>query len=461
MTGLEVGRVEAGLYLKKDEFDRGLNEAEGSLQRVAGKIDSAAEKMGAAGQKLTMGVTLPIVGLAAGVVKLSGDFEQSMANVASVTGGGSDAMERLSRVARDAGASTVFSASEAADAMYYMASAGWDADKITAGLADTLKLAAAGGKDLAFTSDLMTATISQFGLEASDAGRVANVFAAATAGSQANLDKLAYSMRYVGPLAQSLGWSIEETTGTLMGLYNAGYKGEQAGTVLRGALNSLLNPSKDVTDALAGIGLSIEDVNPATHSFADILRVLEAAGIDTATAMKIFGSEAGPGVMSLLQQGGDAIDGYTASITGTSKATEMMETQTNTLWGAMKQLRSAGEELALVFGDVLIPPLTSFVKDTVTPFVRRLGEMDQGMVKLIVTIAAAAAVVGPLLIAFSMMLPALGLLISPIGLVAAGLAALFLGPKLVSDWRSSFDKLPQIVQTAFRKAVSVASSTWA
>ena len=428
---MEVGRVEAGLYLSDKGFDSGLATAGSKLDTFGSKIDSVAQKAGEIGQSLTMGLTLPIAGAAAGVLKLAGDFEQSMANVASVTGGGVEAQKALSAAAREAGATTVFSASQAADAMYYMASAGWKDQQIVAGLNDTLKLAAAGGKDLAFTSDLMTATISQFGLGAEDAGRVANVFAAATSNSQANLDKLAYSMRYVGPIANSLGWSLEETTGGLMGLYNAGFKGEQAGTVLRGALSALLKPSDAAAETLKQLGLSIEDVNPATHSLAEIIGVLESKNLSAAQAVAIFGQEAGPGMLALLGQGQDALEGYTASITGTSKATEMMETQTNTLWGALKQLRSAGEELALVFGDVLIPPLTSLVKDTITPFVRKLGEMDSGTVKLIATIAGLAAVVGPALILFSQMIPALalivgavGALVSPLGLVAAAFAAL-------------------------------------
>ncbi|MDD5049290.1 MAG: phage tail tape measure protein, partial [Methanoregulaceae archaeon] len=428
---MEVGRVEAGLYLSDKGFDSGLATAGSKLDTFGSKIDSVAQKAGQIGQTLTMGLTLPIAGAAAGVVKLAGDFQQSMANVASVTGGGVEAQKALSAAAREAGATTVFSASQAADAMYFMASAGWKDQQIVAGLNDTLKLAAAGGKDLAFTSDLMTATISQFGLEAGDAGRVANVFAAATSNSQANLDKLAYSMRYVGPVADSLGWSLEESTGALMGLYNAGFKGEQAGTVLRGALSALLKPSDAAAETLKKLGLSIEDVNPATHSLAEIVGVLESKNLSAADAVAIFGQEAGPGMLALLGQGQAAIEGYTASITGTSKATEMMETQTNTLWGALKQLRSAGEELALVFGDVLIPPLTSLVKDTITPFVRKLGEMDSGTVKLIATIAGLAAVVGPALILFSHMIPALalivgavGALVSPLGLVAAAFAAL-------------------------------------
>ncbi len=151
-----------------------------------------------------------------------------MANAASVSGATAEEFERMKEVAREMGKSTVFSASEAADAMYYMASAGYKAEQMGEALKPILDLAAATQSDVAFSTDTVIATLNQFGLGAQDAGRVTNVFAAAIGNSQATLDKLSYSMRYVGPVANSLGYSIEQTTAALGLLYNAGFQGEQA-----------------------------------------------------------------------------------------------------------------------------------------------------------------------------------------------------------------------------------------
>ena len=186
---------------------------------------------------------MPLVALGASIVKTSASFEQSMANAASVAGATGDEFERMIDIAREMGAKTIFSASEAADALYYMASAGYKVDQMAASIEATLNLASATQYDLAATTDIVIASLNQFSLEASSAERVTNVFAAAIGNSMATMDKLGNSMGYVGPVANSLGYQIEETVAALSILYNAGYDGSTAGTTLRQALVSLMNPT--------------------------------------------------------------------------------------------------------------------------------------------------------------------------------------------------------------------------
>ena len=159
------------------------------------------------------------------------------------------------------------------------------------------------------------------------------------------------------PVAGSLGWQIEETTAVLMGLFDAGLRGEQAGTTLRQAMMDLANPVGAAKDVLAELGLSVNDVNPQLNSMADIMDALHDAGIDTAQTLRLFGSRAGSGMSALLQLGSDAIRTYTNEITGTSDATEMAERQVDTFSGSMKLMISAWEELSISMSENFAPAI--------------------------------------------------------------------------------------------------------
>ena len=332
-------------------LSKGLQNAQKSLQKVSQSFTKI-------GGTLTATITGPLVALGTSIVKTSAQFEQSMANAASVAGATGEELQRMTDIAREMGSKTVFSASDAADALYYMASAGYKVDQMAASIEATLNLASATQYDLAATTDIVIATLNQFGLEASSAERVTNVFASAIGNSMASMDKLSNSMGYVGPVANSLGYEIEEVVGALSVLYNAGYDGSTAGTSLRQAFVALMNPTAATLGVLEELGIAFEQVNPATNDFADIVDVLGNAGLSTAQAMEIFGARGGPGMLALLSKGGDAIRDMTASITGTNKANEMAAIQLNTLTGQWKILKSEMEEIAISFGDVLIPMTT-------------------------------------------------------------------------------------------------------
>ena len=289
------------------------------------------------------------------------DFEQSMANVASVSKASAEDFERLKAAAEEAGAATRFSASEAADALYYLASAGFTATQSVDALNGVLMLAGATQSDLASTSETVASTISQFGLEAEDAGRVANVFTAAITNSQATMDKLATSMRYVGPVAAAFGYSLESVTGLLQILYNNGYDASQAGTALRSTFADLSNSASPAIAKLNELGVSFESVNPATNSFTDILGALAEAGLTTADVMAVFGDRAGPAMITLLGAGTDAINQYTEAVTGTNAAAVAYARQNDSLLGKVDELTSAAEGLAITFGEQLGP----FLRDVV------------------------------------------------------------------------------------------------
>jgi TP901 family phage tail tape measure protein len=404
-------------------------------------------------------------------LQTSAQFEQSMANAASVAGATGEELKNMTALAREMGKTTVFSASQAADAMYYMASAGYKAEQMAQAIQPILNLAAATQSDLAFTTDTVIASLNQFQLDSSEAGRASNVFASAIGNSQATLEKLSYSMSYVGPVANSLGWSIEEATGALSVLYNAGFDGSMAGTSLRQSLVALMNPSSSAKKIFEQLGIELSKLDPTTNRFSDIVDTLAQSGITTAQAMEVFGARAGPGMMALLAQGGDAIASMTDRITGTNAATEMAEKQINTMQGSAKLMKSMMEETAISIGDVLIPILRKLMENYLMPLTASFQGLSSASKETVVKIAMIAAAIGPLFLVLakvvkmgSMMMKVVAMLTGPVGLiilaVAALTAALVYLYKTNEGFRKKVLKIWQRIKAGLLNAMNAVKVWW-
>jgi TP901 family phage tail tape measure protein len=418
-----------------------------------------------------MKVTMPLVLLAKQALQTSAEFEQSMANAASVSGATGEELEKMTALAREMGKTTVFSASDAADAMYYMASAGYKVEEMANAIEPILNLASATQNDLAFTTDTVIATLNQFQLESSEAERVSNVFASAIGYSQATLEKLGNSMSYVGPVANSLGWSLEETTGALSVLYNAGYDGSMAGTSLRQSLVALMNPSTSAKKIFKELCIELTKLDPTTNKFSDIVNTLAQSGITTAQAMEVFGDRAGPGMMALLAQGGDAIAAMTESITGTNSATEMAAKQVDTMQGSAKLMKSMMEEIAISIGDVLIPILRKLMEQYLMPLMERFQGLSSVSKETVVKIAMIAAAVGPLFLVLgkvvkigSTIMKVAGMLTGPVGLIIIAVialtAALVYLYKTNEDFRNKVLKLWDKIKIGIVKALEQMRQWW-
>jgi len=413
-----AGAIVSKLVLDKTDWDK-------KVKAVEGQVPKLGAKFGKAGQSLTRGITLPLAAAGAAAVKVGAQFEQSIVNALSVTGDSSEKTKaRMESLARTMGKDTVFSASQAADAMYFMASAGWKVDDMEKALNSTLNLAAATQSDLAYTTDTVVASLSQFQLGSEGAARVSNVFAAAISGSQATMTKLGTSMTYVGPIANSLGISIEQTTASLMGMYNAGFDASQAGTALRMAFAKLVKPTKETAAGLGSLGLTFDDVNPKTKSMADIVDLLGKRGADTEAIIKIFGVRAGPAMAALLAQGGDALRQYEADVTGTNRASEMATQQVDTFQGSIKLMKSALEEGAIAVSKTLAPILRQLVDDVIKPAVQWFNNLSDSKKELIVKVGLAAAALGPLMAIMGRMMIALPRLVAGIKLVGVAIKGL-------------------------------------
>ena len=360
---------------------QGLTSSFGMAGNVAGSVATALGPVGIAG--LAAGAGVLAVGSALSTATgVATGFEKAISGVAAITGEAADTqfefegeMTTLADVARQAGATSVYSASQAADAMTQLASTGMNNQQIATALPATLNLAAAGNMDFARATEITASSLQQFSLNADQAGRVSNVYAAVAAKSATSIDDLGYAMTYVGPVAGALGISIEQTSAALGVLANAGFKGTLGGTALRGALSDLMNLTPQSTELLEKFGLTAADVDPKTHSLADIVDLFNSRGMGAAEMMKIFGERGGPGMLALLSQGGGAIRQMEKDITGTSYAEDMATTQTKNLWGAQKMMASAFEEAQISVGNLIIP-LQTVATQGFTAFV--LGATEAG-----------------------------------------------------------------------------------
>ena len=202
--------------------------------------------MSAAGGKLTMGVTTPIVALGAKAVKTAADFESSMSEVSAISGATGEDLQKLESLAKKMGETTRFSASEAAEALKYMAMAGWKTEDMLNGLEGIMNLSAASGENLGATSDIVTDALTAFGLSAADSGHFADLLAKASSNANTNVSMMGETFKYVAPVAGALGYSAEDVALAVGLMANSGIKASQAGTSLRASMTNLAKPTKEM-----------------------------------------------------------------------------------------------------------------------------------------------------------------------------------------------------------------------
>lgn len=246
------------------------------IKAVGEKMQALGGKMQAAGKAMTMYVTAPLVGLGTAAVKTTADFDSSMSKVSAISGATGEDFTALRDKAREMGAQTQFSASEAADAMSYMAMAGWKTEDMLGGVEGIMNLAAASGEDLATTSDIVTDALTAFGMSAKDSGHFADVLAAASSNANTNVSLLGESFKYVAPVAGALGYSAEDTSLALGLMANAGIKASSAGTSLRTLLTNMSKPTKEMQEAMNQLGVSLTDDEGNMRSFREVMDQLRS-----------------------------------------------------------------------------------------------------------------------------------------------------------------------------------------
>ena len=349
----DIGRATAGLMAidnltKKVETAMVRNMR--SIRRAVNGVVASFVKFGA-----IVGVISLIV--LAKAVSSFAKFEQAIVNASSVTGKLGEEFiivkDHLSDLAQTLGKTTVFSAREAAEAMYDLASAGVEVGRMTKeDMIPILDLAAATQSELKFATETLTSTIAQFGLSITDTERVSDVLTATITSTKATIEKMSIALAYVGPIAHGTGLSLEETSAALGMLYNAGLPASMAGTALRGALLRLMNPTAAARDTLKSLGLTIQDVDPTLHKFADIVKILGERQMTTAESAIIFGVRAASGMVALAGAA-DKLEILTEKLHNVQGLTrEIAEIQLSTLGGAFILLKSALEGLMISLGSM-------------------------------------------------------------------------------------------------------------
>ena len=325
---------------------------------------------------LALGGAMAVTGLGL-AAKEAISFELSMARVRGVTGSTKAEIVSLGNVLRQYAKTSTFTPTQLGQASYFLASAGMNPTQIKASMQGINALAESFNQELAPAAELVVATLAQYGFQASDAARVSNVFAAANGKSLATFEKLTDSMRYAGPIAGALNVRFEQTVAALALLYNAGLRGEQAGTMLRMMMLRLITPSADVSETLLKYGLTMRDVNPSVIGIAGSIGKLVQANLSAADATKLFGSETVAAYMSIRAQGGAAaLNSMEAALTGTNAAFAQQAIQADTVAHKWSFLKSSLGELALTFGMPLLEPMKKAL-DGASDFINKLTETKE------------------------------------------------------------------------------------
>lgn len=365
-----------GLILTlRDRASAGLDAVRGKLtalrdvsQDMMRRFDEGAKQLVAGIASMAAGVKM--FGLLGGLFGVSVDtaaeFEQAMARVGAVSGAVGEDFERLSKQARDLGRETQFSATQAAASQENLARAGFKTNEIINAMPGLLNMAAAEGMDLANAADIASSAIRGFGLDASEANRVADVLAKTSSASNTSIALLGESLKYVAPLAKGLGFSIEQTNAMLGVMANAGIKGSQAGTSLKSAFQRLSEEPKRVAKALDSLGVkaktSTGDLRPLPELMKDIAAKTQGMGKGDKIGIlsKIFGGVASSGMLAIMDAvaNGSLPELEKALYSCSGAAKEMAERMNATAKGAMLRLESASEGLKIVIGNHLLPVYT-------------------------------------------------------------------------------------------------------
>lgn len=380
----------------------------------------------------------------------AGDFEASMSNVEALSGASGDQLQALTDKAKEMGATTKFTAGESADALSYMALAGWDTQSMLQGISPVMELAAAANMDLASASDIVTDYLTAFGLTASDTTHFVDVMAYAMSHSNTNVEQLGEAYKACAATAKSMGYSVEETTAVLATMANAGVKGGEAGTALNAIMTRLATNTKGCADELEKYGVSIYDSQGNMNSLSDILTGLSAVwdNLTDQEQANLAKTIAGTNQYSKLQtimagcseqaaKGGQSFSDYASALENCSgTAGKMAGTMLDNLNGKMTLFESAADGLEIAVGEQLTPAMSDLyevgadVLSGMTEFVNDNPGVVKGITTTVAVLGAAAAGIAGVTAAVNLASAAAAaftavtrVALGPVALAVAGVAA--------------------------------------
>lgn len=416
------------------------NAALARIEEVGDKLQTAGDKISGAGEKL-LPVTAAVAGLGTAAVKTTADFDTSMSQVQATMGITKDAMselngesvntvEALRDLAKQMGSETAFSASECADAMNYLALAGYDTQEIYDTLPTVLNLAAAGGIDLASASDMVTDAMSALGMETREADTMVDQMSKTASTTNTSVAQLGEAILTIGATAKTVKGGTAELNTALGILANNGIKGAEGGTHLRNVILALQSPTDKAAACMESLGVEVYDSEGNMRSLNDILGDLNTSMDGMTSAEKqniissIFNKTDLAAVNSLLVNTGDSWDSLQQSITESGGAAQQMaDTQLDNLSGQITILKSALEGLAISFGEILMPKIRAAAKK-IQEFVDKLNGMNDEQKETVVKIAAVVAAIGPMLILFGKVTSTVGTAMKGFSGLTKGIAKL-------------------------------------
>lgn len=433
------------------------------ISEVGTKISNIGDSVSRLGQDITTKVTVPIVAGFTAAVKTTADFDEQMSKVKAISGATGEEFDALRAKAREMGAKTKFSATESGEAFEYMAMAGWKTEDMLDGIEGIMNLAAASGEDLGTVSDIVTDALTAFGMSAKDSGRFADILAAAATNANTNVSMMGESFKYVAPVAGSLGYSAEDVAVALGLMANSGIKADMAGTSLRNMFQRMAKPTKESQAAMDRLGLSLADDTGRMYSFREIMlqmresfteinmpleeynrqldemdaaladgtmkqseydKTLEelnkqafgAEGAEKARAAAMLGgTRAMSGLLAIANATEEDFNKLTEAIDGSNGAAESMaNTMLDNLNGQLTILKSQLQELAISFGDMLMPVIREVVTH-LQAVVDWLNSLDDAQREQIMKIALIVAAIGPALLIIGKVIGAIGTIVSVIG----------------------------------------------
>ena len=408
-----------------------------TLEKIAAagdKFEKAGDSITNAGKQISV-ASAAVTGLGVAAVKTAADFDSAMANVAAISGATGDDLQALRDKAREMGEKTKFSASEAADAMSYMAMAGWKTGDMLSGIEGIMNLAAASGEDLATTSDIVTDALTAFGLTAEDSAHFADILAAASSNANTNVSMMGETFKYCAPVAGALGYSAEDVAEAIGLMGNAGIKSTQAGTALRTMMTKLQGELKLSGEALGEVTIQTANADGSMRELSDILADCRTAfskmseSEAAAAAETLVGKNAMSGFLALMNSAPGDIDKLRNAIENCDgSAEDMAAIMQDNLNGQLTILKSQLEELAISFGEMLMPVIRKVVT-AVQGFVDKLNNMDEAQRKTIITIGLVIAALGPFLVILGTVISTMGKSMKAYASAAKGIKKLMVAVK--------------------------------
>ena len=429
----QANRALANGDITQDQYDalqREIVETEQALERLeeqANESATAVQKIAVAGENMkdfgskveSAGKSLlPLSAAVAGVgvagLKVATDFETAMSSVKAITGATGEEFELLREKAIELGATTSFSSGEVAEAMTEMGKAGWSTQQILDGMGGVLDATAASGESLGSVATIVADSITGFGLAASDSARVADLLTQAANSGTIGITDLGESYKYIAPIAQSMGMSIEDVTTAISAMSMAGIKGSQAGTAIRTVLTNMAKPTDTVAAAMENLGISITNSDGTFKSLNEIVTIMRTSFSGLTDDQKAYyatalaGKEGMSGLLSLLNLTQAEYDALSASMNNCSGvAGETAAVMQDNLQSKIEQMGGALESLAIKLADYVIPFLTKLV-EKVTSAIDAFTNLSPGVQKAVLVIGGIVAAAGPVLIVVGKIISAIG-----------------------------------------------------